>query len=323
MTMRLKFFIAGACLVFAARLFAADTNSAIPVPDSAAQNAANAYLQIQAQLHDAQLAIENSRREAAEDSKQIAGILTARIQSLEENVAAQHANDLEQARQERQFTLTLASAFGLLVLAAVLMMAYLQWRAVARLVELSARRQSEFSVGRSPVASSLVTNAAGQASERLFGAVDELQKRILQLEQTTRGALAEKNSSPSSITSKTNGASVSTDRDECIANLLMEGQILLEERQAEKALECFDVALGLDAKNVEALVKKGGALEKMGRTDEAIACYDRAIEANQSATIAYLQKGGLFNRLARYDEALHCYEQALRTQEKNAAANAS
>jgi tetratricopeptide (TPR) repeat protein len=67
-------------------------------------------------------------------------------------------------------------------------------------------------------------------------------------------------------------------------------------------------------------VKKGGALEKLGRTDEAIKCYDRAIEANNSATIAYLQKGGLFNRLARYDEALQCYEMALRTQEKTPAA---
>ena len=80
------------------------------------------------------------------------------------------------------------------------------------------------------------------------------------------------------------------------------------------------MALGLDATNVEALVKKGGALEKLGRADEAIVCYDRAIELNSSATIAYLQKGGLFNRLARYDEALQCYEQALRTQEKKEAA---
>ena len=79
------------------------------------------------------------------------------------------------------------------------------------------------------------------------------------------------------------------------------------------------MALGLDPKHAEALVKKGGALEKLGRMDEAIACYDRAIEANNSLTIAYLQKGGLFNRLARYDEALQCYEQALRTQEKKPA----
>jgi tetratricopeptide (TPR) repeat protein len=75
------------------------------------------------------------------------------------------------------------------------------------------------------------------------------------------------------------------------------------------------VALGLEPEHAEALVKKGGALEKLGRTDEAIACYDRAIAADETLTIAHLHKGGLFNRLARYDEALECYEQALRTQE--------
>ena len=92
--------------------------------------------------------------------------------------------------------------------------------------------------------------------------------------------------------------------------------MLLDAQDPEKALECFDLALGMEPKHAEALVKKGGALEKLGRTDEAIACYDRAIAANSALTIAHLHKGGLFNRLARYDEALQCYEQALRTQEK-------
>ena len=78
------------------------------------------------------------------------------------------------------------------------------------------------------------------------------------------------------------------------------------------------MALGLEPKHAEALVKKGGALEKLGRADEAIACYESAIEADGAMTIAYLHKGGLFNRLARYDEALQCYEQALQTHEKRA-----
>ncbi len=117
-----------------------------------------------------------------------------------------------------------------------------------------------------------------------------------------------------------NGATASNDdRDECVANLLIEGQKLVEANAPDKALECFDMALAIQPKHAEALVKKGGALEKLDRTDEAIACYDRAIEADNSLAIAYLQKGGLFNRLARYDEALQCYEQALRTREKNDA----
>jgi len=146
--------------------------------------------------------------------------------------------------------------------------------------------------------------------------VDQLEKRILELKQATRAPL---NETTSSAVPEPNGApKVSNDRDECVANLLAEGQSLLVANEPQKALECFDVALGLHPKHADALVKKGGALEKLGQLDEAVACYDHAIEADGGMTIAYLHKGGLFNRMARYDEALHCYEQALRTQEKKA-----
>jgi tetratricopeptide (TPR) repeat protein len=328
MTIRLNFLVACACVILGARAFAAETNSvSMETPEEiAAQNAANGYLQIQEQLHDTRLAIEDSRQEAATEAKQTADILTARIQTLEQTIATQRAVEVEAARKDRQVTLMLSGAFGLMVVAAVLFMAYLQWRAVTRLVELAGLRQLEFSVANGRTAAPLAANAlVEQSSARLFGAVDHLQKRIMELEQAARGALAEKNPTAANgkISEPKNGASTSNDREECVSNLIVEGQTLLDANNAEKALECFDVALGLDAKHVEALVKKGGALEKLGRTDEAIKCYDRAIEANNSATIAYLQKGGLFNRLARYDEALKCYEQALQTQEKNPAEKVS
>ena len=85
-------------------------------------------------------------------------------------------------------------------------------------------------------------------------------------------------------------------------------------------MRLFDEALAIDPKSADALIKKGGALEKLERFNEAVACYDRVIETSSPATMAYLQKGGLFNRLARYDEALKCYELALQAQEKKSAA---
>jgi tetratricopeptide (TPR) repeat protein len=328
MTMRLFFLITFSCFILATPIFA-ETNSisSLPAPsttDVLTQNLANGYLQIQEQLHDAQLAIENTRREMATEAKQNADAMTTRIQSLEQVVATQRAEEIQTAQKNQQFTLAMAGAFGLTVLAAVLFMAYLQWRAVGRLVEMSALRRSEFSMGNGR-AGSLVSGAATveNSNGKLFDAVDHLQKRILELEQTARGALAEKTLSSangSEDVSEQNGSPVSDDREECVTNLVAEGQSLLDAHDPEKALECFEVALGLDPKHLDALVKKGSALEKLGRMDEAIACYDRAIEMNNSPTIAYLQKGGLFNRMARYDEALQCYEQALRTQEKKQAA---
>jgi tetratricopeptide (TPR) repeat protein len=320
MPSRLIFSMVCAGLFLAAPIFAAETNfiSAPAVSDLVTQSMVNGYLQIQAQLHDAQLAIEKNREEAVAAAKQNADEIAARLQKLEDNLAAQRAADNEMAQKNQQMTLMLAVAFGLIVVAAVLFMAYLQWRAVARLVELSARRSPEFSFGGN--AAPLMSNAAvEQSNARLSGAVDLLQKRILELEQSIRAPLAENVQAATNGLHKDagskNGVSAADDRDECVANLLTEGQSLLDAQQPDKALECFEVALGLEPDHAEALVKKGGALGKMGRTDEAIACYDRAIAADETLTIAHLHKGGLFNRLARYDEALQCYEQALRTQE--------
>jgi tetratricopeptide (TPR) repeat protein len=313
---RLIFSTACAGLVLAAPVFGAEANavSTSAASELATQSMVNGYLQIQAQLHDAQLAIEKNREEAAAAAKQNADEMAARIQALEDKLTAQRAADNLLAQKNQQMTLMLAVAFGLIVVAAVLFMAYLQWRAVARLVELSARRSPEFSFGTGTAVPLMPNAAVEQSNARLSGAVDLLQKRILELEQSVRAPLSEKVPVATNGSHK-NGKSAADDRDECVANLLDEGQSLLDAHQPDKALECFEVALGLEPEHAEALVKKGGALEKLGRTDEAIACYDRAIAADETLTIAHLHKGGLFNRLARYDEALKCYEEALRTQE--------
>ncbi|HEY1718370.1 MAG TPA: tetratricopeptide repeat protein [Verrucomicrobiae bacterium] len=318
-TFRKKFLLVCAAVAVGAKVFAIETNSISPPPSAntaaPAMITENNYLQIQEQLHATQLAIESSRQEAAAEAKRNADEMSARIQSLEQTVAAQRADEIQAAQRSQQSTLLLAVAFGLIVVAAVLFMAYLQWRAVARLVELSASRPAGFSLGNGRSAPSLVAGGAvEQSNMRLFGAVEHLEKRILELEQATRASLSEPTSSAAK---KSNGATpAADDREECIANLLAEGQSLLEAGEPEKALECFDVALKLQSNHADALVKKGGALEKLGRTDEAIACYESAIEADGAMTIAYLHKGGLFNRMARYDEALQCYEQALQTHEK-------
>ncbi len=71
--------------------------------------------------------------------------------------------------------------------------------------------------------------------------------------------------------------------------------------------------MSLEPGHAEAWVKKGAALERLGRLDDALQCYDRAIARDASLTIAYLHKGGLYNRLERFKEALECYEKALQT----------
>jgi tetratricopeptide (TPR) repeat protein len=309
---RLNFLMVCACLAFGARIFAAETNTAAPSMPSAT---VNGYLQIQAQLHDTQLAIEKNRQLAEAEAQRNADDMAARIEALQQTIVTLRTSELAATQKTQQLTLILAGTFGTIGLGIMLLMAYAQWRTVTRLVELSSLPPGEFTLGNGRVSPSLAAGASvEQSNARLFGMVDHLEKRILELKEATHAPLQE---TTSSAAHAPNGGSKNLNgRDEAVANLLTEGQSLLVANEPQKAMECFDEALGLHPKHAEALVKKGGALEKLGRLDEAIACYDRAIEANDGMTIAYLHKGGLFNRMARYDEALQCYEQALRTQEK-------
>jgi tetratricopeptide (TPR) repeat protein len=286
-----RFFPAACLAVFlAARGFAADTNS---VPASTNLDATvNGYLQIQMQLHDTQMALEKSRDEARQNAADTA----ARIQALETTLNGQRDLELQAAQQNQRSLFMLSGAFGLTVLAAVLFMAYLQWRSVAKLVETASRSGAALM----PAGAVQQLAAPGRATveisnARLLDIVGQLEKKILELESGGR-LLA--------------GPAAKSDS-------LAEGQAFLDANEPQKALDCFEKVLAAEPLNPEALVKKASALEKLGRADEALACCDRAIAANGAPVTAYLFKGGLLNRLQRYDESLKCYEQAMQARENN------
>jgi tetratricopeptide (TPR) repeat protein len=283
---------AAACLaaLLAARCLAVDTNSISSSTNSDA--VANGYLQIQAQLHDTQMALEKSRVEA----QQSAADTAARIQALEQTLATQRANDLAVAQKNQQSLFMLAGAFGLTVLAAVLFMAWLQWRSVARLVEIASRPGAALASAGAVQQLAAPGRATVEVSNaRLLDIVGQLEKKILDLETGGRllaGPLAKS------------------------ADPLAEGQAFLDANEAQRALDCFEKCLSAQPQNPEALVKKAAALEKLGRVDEAVASCDRAIAADGATVTAYLFKGGLLNRLRRYEEALGCYEQAMRARDE-------
>jgi len=334
MLVRLNFLIVCACCIFGVgrdpRVFAAGTNSAEPPPrqagDKIAQDSLNAFLQIQEQLHTTQLVIESNRVAAAAEAQRNAAEMTARIQVLEQTVAAQRASEIEATQKAQRLTLILAGVVGVVALAAVFFMAYFQWRAVTRLVELSTLHPSAQALdgrGASPMLSAGEVHAGpGRAAveysnARLFNVVERLEQRLLELEHMAHAPLVE--TSLPAAAGHNGAAPAPTGQDRSIAHLLSEGQTLLNGNEPEKALECLDQALSLDPKNAEALIKRAGALEKLNRFEEAIACYDDAIAADGSMTIAYLHKGGLFNRMSRYEEALQCYEHALHTHDQRTA----
>ena len=316
--------------VIAAPEEAPPTNA--PAANTNSLEVLRSYLQLQEQLHGLRLMIEESRKQADAAAGLNAQAVANRLQVLEQTLAAERARDLDAVRSSNRLTLIVSVAFAVVGLLAAALMAY-QWRTVGRLAELSANRPPLRELGPPRAALEagepqlLGAGSAEQSGSRLLDALNRIEQRIHDLEQTTHPPLnpappasnhsetslpqADANSKPAAAED-----SAGSGEGARMALLLGKGQSLLNLDQAEEALECFNQALALEPAHTEALMKKAVALERLRKLPEAIECYDRAIAADESLTIAYLYKGGLFNRMERFGEALECYELALRTQEK-------
>jgi tetratricopeptide (TPR) repeat protein len=315
----------------------ADTNTP-PVVSSEtnSQETLRAYLQLQEQLHLTQLAIEQNRKEARETAAQNSEVLAGRLQMIEKALESQRAHELEAMQSSNRVMLEVAGTFAAVGFLAMLLMSFFQWRTVNRLAEIAAALPASLALGSGPTRNALGSGEhlvsigpAEQSSLRLLGALEQLEKRIYELEHTTRTPLDEgpavsNGDKPFPTPSGSHGglgpgpspATSTSEETDRVTLLLGKGQSMLNLDDAQAAVACFDEVLTLDPKNTEAWIRKGTALERLQRLNEAVDCYDRAIAADTSMTIAYLHKGGLFNRMERFTEALECYEKALRTQEK-------
>ena len=162
------------------------------------QDTLRAYLQLQEQLHATQLAIERNRKEAdaaaAENAKAFAG----RLQGIEQALTSQRAQELEAMQSSNKVMLIVAGLFAALGFLAMLFMAYFQWRTINRLAEISAALPVAHALGPGPPVAALgagdahvvTVGPAEQSNQRLLGALEQLEKRIHQLEHTAASAAA-------------------------------------------------------------------------------------------------------------------------------------
>src|ERR1041384_7723276 len=292
-------------------VFGAETN-ALVTPDNKtaiedARNWAivtNSLQQMREEGLMASRAAEKARLEADASAKQTADAIKARLNLLEQSLQSQAQRDLETFKSWNRFMLVIGAALGGVGLLGLVFIAFFLMGTMHRLTDVMSVLGTGHQLGQARSLPALGVGPAHldrpgpaeQSSTRLFGAIERLERQIHDLEHLAKLPDAEH---------ETNNHFGET-----------KAHAELNLKQPEEALACFDEVLAIDPHHHEALVKRGTALERLGRMDEAIESYDRAIAADQFLTTAYLCKGGVFNRLGRHDEALHCYEQALRTQEK-------
>jgi tetratricopeptide (TPR) repeat protein len=302
---------------------AAPSSNAVPaasITDTNVDATLRAYVQLQEQLHAAQLAIERARQESDAAAARNTEAVAARLRDFQDTLTAQREKELQELRGANRLMLIVGGACASIGFLAMLLTAYFQWRAITRLTEFSMVSQASLTMGRAalpaPGESQGNRTLVDQSATRMFGTLEKLEQRIHELEHTTDTTVE----SARTHTGNSEHPAVRGEKSAQINLLVPKAQSLLNLDKTEEALAVFDEILAIDPQHTDTLVKKGEALERLRRLDEAILCYDQAITADQSMTIAYLHKGGLFNRMERYEEALKCYEQALRTQEKSQAA---
>lgn len=87
--------------------------------------------------------------------------------------------------------------------------------------------------------------------------------------------------------------------------------VLILTGKDELALEAANIALKIDAKNVDALSMHGSALMQLGRFAEALQSYEQLVLQNSSSAIALYNKGNALRRLGKLDEAIQCIKKSL------------
>jgi len=312
---------------------------------------------VEAEILLTRQALDQLRREVEQTAARNAAAITSSLSLVESTLARMHERQMESTQQSNRTILIVSGVFAALGLVCLLLISLVLMRAISRFSEVAAVAPAQghllgpgqpvaaLSAGAGELAASR-RGAAEEASNRFQGALEQLQRRIIELEQSAQASVSG-NAVPVSGAAPRTASPRS--REESIAStvdiqpllpsdepasaamneestppsrasvLLGKGQALLNLDSVEPALKCFDEALALEPTNAEAYVKKGMALEKLQDWEQALESYNRAIGADQSLTVAYLYRGGVCNRLQRYGEALESYEQALRTEKKSQA----
>lgn len=295
------------------------------------------------ELRKTQEAIEKLRLELDARSAQNSEAITTSLRLIETSMTRMHDRHMEAVQSSNRAILTVAGIFAAVGIIGIIFILVVLARAMGRFSEIAIANASRPLLGNGASTSGLLGSGDGlgsrqgsaeEASTRFQSAIDQLQKRILELEHSAQSG-ATNGSQGATIVVKSAGSSniqplMPEDSPETTLEpespaaratvLLGKGQALLNLDAAEPAMECFDEVLDIEPNNAEALVKRGMAYEKMQDWERALENYDRAIVADSSMTVAYLYRGGVCNRLQRYREALESYEQALRT-EKNTRAS--
>jgi len=297
---------------------------AVETTNSNSEETLRSYLQLQEQLHATRLAIERDRQEADSAAARNTEALVNRLQSIEQALAAQRAQELESMRSSNRTVLWVAVTLGSAGFLAIVLLAYSHWRALNRMEEIAASLSGDhWSVARLALAppqstqpDRLALGPAEQSNQRLLGAIERLEKKIHDLEHTAplnveEGKTSQDSSrqpepstaqreSPSLVAAEpvSNGNGPKPVSQPVVSN----GPTNSPARDEPQSTP----------KSASALLSKGQDLLDRDQVEKALACFEEALAVKPDFAEAMVKKGTALERLRRFDEAMECYDQAIR-----------
>ena len=154
-----------------------------------------AYLHLQEEIQATQLVLERGQQDAQAAIRRILEDMAARFQLLEQSLSTQRADEFKAMQRMNHLVFVAAGAFVAVVFLALLFIAYFQWRVANRLAELSSVRPTLITMANSRALSeagqAVSSQIVEQANARLLGVVEQLQRRILELEKVAHGSMKE------------------------------------------------------------------------------------------------------------------------------------
>jgi hypothetical protein len=161
------------------KCFSAETGPPATPPTSVSETNFQAvllsYLQLQEQIHAAQLSIEQNRQEARAAADQNAKALTKGIHELQQAFSVERARELKAAREANQVMLTVVGTFAAIGILTMLTITYFQWRTSNSLALISSALP--MALGLSP-GSPLPALGAGSAPLAASGPVEQSNQQV-------------------------------------------------------------------------------------------------------------------------------------------------
>jgi tetratricopeptide (TPR) repeat protein len=106
-------------------------------------------------------------------------------------------------------------------------------------------------------------------------------------------------------------------------SIVREGDEHFLRDEYDKAIECYNRAIGVNPDLIDAWYKKGNALYNKENYDEAIKCYDRVSLINPNHFDSWYKKGLAYKKENKHNEAIKCYDKALQIRANRATVNSN